>query len=428
MAFFKKTTMTQGKTIIKSMNAMGTKTERKTLSFSFFICVFCLMAFAVVLLSVSCKQENSSVANGVFETKEGTSASDAYFDLSDIQAGGELIVLTLYGPTSYFEFRGEDFGFQYKLADAFAKSIGVSVRVDVCRSACEMLSKLQRGDGDLVAYQMPKVDSLENLVAYCGTAPITRLIDSLAVVQRDRSVISAPEMAWAVRAHSTELADTLNHWLARNESDFFSLCMPVVAKKNSTYSSRRAPRSPVLNRAKGQISIYDHLFKIYSQQCSWDWRLLAAQAYQESAFDPRAVSWMGAMGLMQLMPSTARRVGVAESEVFDPDCNIRGAVRLIRTLDSHYSFITNRDERINFILAAYNAGAGHVDDARRIAQKYGRNPNVWRGHVDGYVLRMSESKFYNDSLSHHGYFRGSETYNYVNDIRARWQQYRSMPR
>jgi len=154
--------------------------------------------------------------------------------------------------------------------------------------------------------------------------------------------------------------------------------------------------------------------------------LLAAQAYQESAFDPTAVSWMGAMGLMQLMPSTARRVGVSELDVFDPECNLRGAVRLIRSLDSHYSFIANRDERINFILAAYNAGAGHVDDARRIAQKYGRNPNIWRGHVDEYVLRMSESKFYNDSLSHHGYFRGSETYNYVNDIRSRWQQYRTI--
>ncbi len=387
--------------------------------------IFLVLIFIPLLLS-SCKQENSNVANSVFESKDELSASDADFDLSDIQAGGELIVLTLYGPTSYFEFRGENFGFQYKLADAFAQSIGVSVRVDVCRSTHEMLAKLQRGDGDLVAYQMPKLDSLDSHVTYCGTAPITRFIDSLAVVQRDRSVISAPEMAWAVRTHSPELADTLNHWLARNESEFFNLCMPVVVKKNVSYSSRRIARSPVLNRAKGQISVYDHLFKTYSQQCLWDWRLLAAQAYQESAFDPSAVSWMGAMGLMQLMPSTARRVGVSESDVFDPECNLRGAVRLIRSLDSHYSFIANWDERINFILAAYNAGAGHVDDARRIAQKYGRNPNIWRGHVDEYVLRMSESKFYNDSLSHHGYFRGSETYNYVNDIRSRWQQYRTI--
>ncbi len=91
------------KTIIKNINTKGTKMECKKLSFSFFIFFLCLVAFAFVSLFVSCKQENSSVANGVFETKEGALASDADFDLSDIQAGGELIVLTLYGPTSYFE-------------------------------------------------------------------------------------------------------------------------------------------------------------------------------------------------------------------------------------------------------------------------------------------------------------------------------------
>jgi len=142
------------------------------------LCKIFLVHIFIPLLLSSCKQENSNVANSVFESKEELSASDADFDLSDIQAGGELIVLTLYGPTSYFEFRGENFGFQYKLADAFAQSIGVSVRVDVCRSTHEMLAKLQRGDGDLVAYQMPKLDSLDSHVTYCGTAPITRFIDS----------------------------------------------------------------------------------------------------------------------------------------------------------------------------------------------------------------------------------------------------------
>ena len=85
---------------------------------------------------------------------------------------------------------------------------------------------------------------------------------------------------------------------------------------------------------------------------------------------------MGALGLMQLMPSTAADMGVGENEVFSPEASLRGAVRLIAQLDNHYSSITNSDERINFILAAYNAGPGHVDDARASCKKNGRNENV----------------------------------------------------
>jgi membrane-bound lytic murein transglycosylase F len=151
---------------------------------------------------------------------------------------------------------------------------------------------------------------------------------------------------------------------------------------------------------------------------------MAAQAYQESSFDPQAVSYMGAMGLMQLMPGTARDVGVSQSEVFVPERNVQGASKLINKLNTHYAFISNADERINFILAAYNAGPGHVDDARALAKKYGKNPNVWLGNVDAFVLKMSDSQYYNQPEVKYGYFRGGETYDYVNSIRARWNEYK----
>ena len=152
---------------------------------------------------------------------------------------------------------------------------------------------------------------------------------------------------------------------------------------------------------------------------------MAAQAYQESAFDPLAVSYMGAMGLMQLMPSTAKEVGIDEDEVFDAAANVRGAVKFISNLDRHYASIARRDERINFILAAYNAGPGHIDDARALAKKHGKNPDIWLGNVDSFVLRMSEAEYYNQPEVKHGYFRGAETYNYVNGIRDRWEKYKS---
>ena len=185
---------------------------------------------------------------------------------------------------------------------------------------------------------------------------------------------------------------------------------------------RSHPASPILNAAAGQISKYDHLIKRYAHEVGWDWRLLAAQAYQESGFDPQAISWMGAQGLMQLMPSTARSFGV--HNVFDPEQNLRGAAAFIKTLQQRYASVP-ADERINFILAAYNAGPGHVDDARSLAKKKGRNPDVWQGNVADIVLRMSDSSYYNDPVCRHGYFRGSETYNYVGNIQERWSVYRS---
>ena len=392
------------------------------------IALLLLLPSAVVL--ASCNSSQPSGESTVFSSHEQV-ADDDLFDLHEIQDNGEIIVLTLYGPSSHFEFRGENFGSQYMLADEYANSIGVSMRVDVCRSEHEMIDKLQRGDGDIIAYNLTVADSLKDKVCFCGAKPLTHYLDSLAVVRGDATLAVGVNrnVAWAVRRNSKDLSKSLVAWMDANESRFFD--MTTLHRRGGkksrfkTYAPRRKVAAPILNLAKGQISIYDHLFRTYSAKCSWDWRLIAAQAYQESGFDPNAVSWMGALGLMQLMPSTATDMGVGEGEVFSPEASLRGAVRLISQLDAHYSGIADSDERINFILAAYNAGPGHVDDARALCRKQGRNANVWRGNVDTYVLRMSEARYYNDPVCQHGYFRGRETYDYVNSIRTRWNEYKS---
>lgn len=394
----------------------------------------CILYLTFYAFCVSCVERTTTVAEGVFEKKDIT----LDYDLADIQQGGELIALTLYGPASYFEWRGADFGPQYRLADAFGQSIGVSVRVDVCRSQQEMLQRLIKGDGDLVAYHVDVVDSLQDEVAFCGENEITHLLDTLSVVERDRSLRPEAPVAWLVRSSSPQLESALNKWLAQNETHFLNISFPAVAYAQTSHRRRTSssmgrgwsggivprshPASPILNAAAGQISKYDHLIKKYAHEVGWDWRLLAAQAYQESGFDPQAMSWMGAQGLMQLMPSTARSFGV--HNVFDPEQNLRGAVAFLKTLQQRYASIP-ADERINFILAAYNAGPGHVDDARSLAKKRGRNPDVWQGNVADIVLRMSDASYYNDPVCRHGYFRGSETYNYVTDIRERWSAYRN---
>jgi len=327
------------------------------------------------------------------------------FDLQDIQENGELIVLTQYGPDTYFEFRGEHFGRQYLIADAYARSIGTQMRVEVCRNAGEMQKKLSEGFGDIIACNIP--DSLQT--------------DSNKYIGADTIIT-----AWAVSRKCPELARNLTEWVEENGDRLVELSSITYrsSRGGRRYTPKRRISAPILNLARGEISVYDRLFKENSRTIGWDWRLLAAQAYQESTFDPDAVSFMGAMGLMQLMPSTAKMVGVSMKKVFVPEHNVRGAVKLIGMLNEHYGDISSGSERINFILAAYNAGSGHVDDARRLARKYGKDPNRWLGNVDGYVLRMSEERFYNQPEVQHGYFRGSETYDYVNSIRTRWDEYR----
>lgn len=348
------------------------------------------------------------------------------FDLYDIQQNGELIVLMLYGPGSYFEFKGEDFGVQYMLANEYAKNIGCRIRVDVSHSPKEMVEKIIKGEGDIIATNISVADSLKNELAFCGQKEISHFMDSLSIVRKDPSMKTYGHTAWAVRKDASILQQSLNEWIAQNQTKFFDYTtIRIKGSGGKTYTPRRNVKSPILNLAKGQISTFDGYFKQYSRQCRWDWKLLAAQAYQESGFDPNAVSWAGAMGLMQLMPATARSVGVSQDRVFDAESNIQGAVKLISQLNSHYASINSDNERINFILAAYNAGPGHVDDARALAKKYGKDPNKWLGNVDGYILCLSKAEYYNQPEVKHGYCRGSETYDYVNKIRTRWDEYKN---
>ena len=400
----------------------------------------------------ACSDDFKPSVKGVFDDRDIVSL-DCQLDLHDIQGGGELIVLTLYGPDTYYEFRGEDFGNQYLIARDFAKSIGVKTRVYVCRSEKEILKKLMGGEGDIAAYDVT-VDSTNNELTFCGDTIITHFLDSLADVEHNPDIKTKGHVAWAVRRNSPMLAQRLNSWLVDNRNKLFDISQPKtpeIKNKNlayidddffpyipdidddygslpvaASYSSQSRTKSTeyksAVNYAAGEISYYDYLFKQYAPVCGWDWKLLAAVAHNESAFNPYAVSNMGAKGLMQLMPSTAAHYGVTNP--FDPEQSVKAAVKLFSSLLTHYSDVEDSSERINFALAAYNAGPGHVDDARRLAKKRGKDHNVWKDNVDEFVLYMSIPDYYNDPVVKYGYFRGGETYNYVNYIRQDWNRYR----
>ena len=287
------------------------------------------------------------------------------------------------------------------MCEKFAQKIGVSLRVDICRSIDEMVKKFKSGDADMIVYPIPT--STKGIIP-CGYST------------------DQGKLSWAVRDGNTELADSIKNWykpeiaanVKREERELFS-----------TQSIHRHVYAPMLNTQAGIISNYDHLFKRYAPIARWDWRLLAAQCYQESCFDPKAYSWAGAKGLMQIMPETARHLGLADSEVYEPEQNIYAAVRYINELNSHFTDIRNPEERKFFILASYNGGFFHIRDAMALTKKNGKNPHKWI-HVAEYVLKLSTPECYNDPVVKYGYMRGSETVNYVSAIYSRWQKYRGV--
>lgn len=233
----------------------------------------------------------------------------------------------------------------------------------------------------------------------------------------------AQNLAWAVRKGDHHLRDSINVWL-RNFRSTIEYRL-LYAKYFQNQRSARIVQSDFYVLTSGRISPYDELIKRYSEEIGWDWRLLASMIYQESRFMPDVQSWAGARGLMQLMPNTARRFGVRN--LSDPEENIRAGVRYIAWLDEVLKDrLPDREERIKFILAAYNVGLGHILDARALARKYGMDPDMWTGNVDYYILNKSNPDYFLDPVVRHGYARGYEPYRYVSEILNRYDHYRNI--
>lgn len=233
--------------------------------------------------------------------------------------------------------------------------------------------------------------------------------------------ISFPQnQAWAISPNTPLLTKAINNWIKNMENSSFHSY--IYSKYFKSEKAKSRTESPYMYIQSGKISPYDALFKKYSKLIDWDWRLLASLVYQESKFSPQIESWAGAYGLMQLMPSTAERFGVSKKS--SPSVQIKGGVKFIKWLDRQLTdSILEKDERIKFILAAYNAGLGHIWDARRLAQANGKNPNKWTDEVDFFILNKSNPQYYNKELVKYGYLRGQETYDYVNKIIKRYKLY-----
>jgi len=239
-----------------------------------------------------------------------------------------------------------------------------------------------------------------------------------------KTAISFPQnLAWGVPRQADSLLNNVNNWIRS-----FKKSLDYTLVYNKYFRNRKSARiykSDYYTISSGKISPYDDLIKKYSDEIDWDWRLLASLIFQESRFKPNAQSWAGAYGLMQLMPSVLNRFEVEDKS--SPRQNIRAGVAFLKWLDKQVKKlgIDDRNQRIKFVLASYNVGLGHVLDARRLAEKYGGDPNKW-DVIKEYLLKKSNPEYYNDEVVYYGYCRGIETYNYVDQIMDRYQHYKNI--
>lgn len=230
-------------------------------------------------------------------------------------------------------------------------------------------------------------------------------------------------LAWAVRKTSPELLEAVNEWTRKikKTNDYYVIYDKYFESKRS---SKIRSESEFFSRKTGKISQYDDLVKKYAASLDWDWRLLSSLIFQESRFDPKTRSWAGAHGLMQLMPVTAREMGIKNTA--NPEENLRGGTKYLKLMTRYWREIPDSIQRIKFVMASYNCGYNHVVDAQNLAEKFGKNKNVWDKNTDEFILKLSYRKYFNDDVVKYGYVRGSEPYNYVRDIFRRYELYKDI--
>jgi membrane-bound lytic murein transglycosylase F len=284
--------------------------------------------------------------------------------------------------------------------------------------------------GDIDIVEMPGDMNTEDLIRMVaeGEIPYTVADYNLASINQtyyrdldiDVRLSFSQRIAWAVRGSSPELLKEVNEWIGKMKQNVDYYVIYNKYFENYKSYSRRI-KSEFFSLETGKISQYDDIIKARAESIDWDWRLLSSMIYQESGFDPKAKSWAGARGLMQLMPATAREMGI--TNLHSPESSVKAGTRYISYLKNQWKSIPDSSERVKFILASYNVGFNHVRDAQRLAEKNNEDPQDWTV-IGEYLLKLSSPDFYNDPVVQYGYCRGQEPYYYVEEILERYEHYK----
>lgn len=306
---------------------------------------------------------------------------------------------------------------------------GTTIHVRKSSSYRSTLDTLQAAHGPFTVVDAPEGTETEELIAQVGegTIPLTVADSTIAAVEasyRSDVQVTLPlttgaRIAYGTRPTSSKLLGALDAFVKKR---YRGLEYNVLKKQYFENQRVITAGREADVRATGTISDYDVLMKERARQYGLDWRLLAAQAYQESRFDPKAKSWVGAQGLFQVMPATGREMGFSDLE--DPQQGVHAGTQYMAKLIDSFDARIPFKQRVRFALAAYNAGRGHVEDARLLAAEQGLDPNRWFGNVEKTMLLLQQPKY--ARRARHGYCRGEEPVKYVSEIQSRYDNWISV--
>jgi membrane-bound lytic murein transglycosylase F len=310
---------------------------------------------------------------------------------------------------------------------------GKTIYVQAGSSIAEQLISDARNIGDSINIIEVPFES-EKLIQHVASGEIEYTVcdENLALVNSsyypdidvNTPLSTSRETAWGIRKNNSDaLLSELNRWITSyTKTDSYAL---LYAKYFKNSRSSIIVRSDYYALNTGKVSQYDDLIRRFSASIHWDWRLLASLICQESHFDPTVESYSGAFGLMQVMPDTGENFGIDITA--SAENNLKAGIRYIGWLHTIFdSKIPDEKERINFILASYNAGPGHVLDAMKLAEKNGMNPQVWEGNVAIWLLKKSDPRYFRDSVVKNGYFRGIESVKFVSEVLTRFERYKNI--
>ena len=289
-------------------------------------------------------------------------------------------------------------GYNYELLQRFASSMGDSlVSIVNPRKGSSWTDSLLQGKVDIVVLPCTYVPPADSML-------LSRPVDSLTV--------------WAVRKDCAAGLAEINEWLgAFLDSEEHEPVRDVFLLRYSP--SKRAE----WKRGVGHVSPYDSLVTDAAIRLGWDWRLLSALIYQESEFHIELRSRRGAEGLMQMLPSTAAKMGF--TDLFNPKESIKAGTEYLLLLQNMFrSKAADKEELCKFTLAAYNAGEGRIMDCIRYAESVGVDSRTWEGVASVIPEIRDEATIQVDSVLRLGTFEGSETIYYVKRVLSLYEDFK----